>query len=296
MIEPLYSARRKRFTYRKVRDTFFLLLFYLAIFIAIGSLITLLTDILIDGIPSLSWTFLTSYASQLNPDKAGILAPLAGTAWVVGLTALLCIPIGIATATYLEEFAPRGRITDLIQLNIANLAGVPSVIYGLLGLAFFVQFIFGGSRNLFSGAMTLALLVLPIIIIASQEAIRGVPGSRRSAAFAMGATRWQVVWHVVLPEALSGIMSGVILALSRAIGESAPILIISSLVFLTFVPTDPGDRFTVLPLQIYTWVSQPREEFRNLASAAIIVLLGLLLLMNSIAVFVRQRSRRHKSD
>ena len=214
---------------------------------------------------------------------------MAGTVWVVGLTAIFTIPVGIGTAIYLEEFARKNRLTRLIELNISNLAGVPSVIYGLLGLAVFVQFLFNGSRNLTAGALTMTLLILPIVIIASQEAIKAVPSSYRDAAYAMGATRWQVVKTVVMPQAVPGMMSGIILALSRAVGESAPILIISSLVWVTFVPTSPDSKFTVLPLQIFTWVSQPQEDFRSIAAAGIIVLLLILLGMNAVAIWIRNK-------
>jgi phosphate transport system permease protein len=214
---------------------------------------------------------------------------MAGTVWIVGLTAIFTIPVGIGTAIYLEEFARKNRLTRLIELNISNLAGVPSVIYGLLGLAVFVQFLFNGSRNLTAGALTMTLLILPIVIIASQEAIKAVPSSYRDAAYAMGATRWQVVKTVVMPQAVPGMMSGIILALSRAVGESAPILIISSLVWVTFVPTSPDSKFTVLPLQIFTWVSQPQEDFRSIAAAGIIVLLLILLGMNAVAIWIRNK-------
>ena len=279
-------------TRRKVTAALSYGFFGLTVLISVASLITLLVDVFLDGYTWLSWTFLSNYASQLYPEQAGILAPLAGTFWVIVFTAAMCIPLGIATAVYLEEFAGRGRVIGFIQLNISNLAGVPSIVYGLLGLVLFVQILFGGSRNILAGAMTLGLLVLPIIVIASQEAIRTVPHSRREAAVAIGATKWQVTLHIVLPEALPGVMSGVILALSRAIGETAPILVVSSLVFLQFVPSSPGDRFTVLPLQIYTWVAQPQDEFRGLASAGIIVLVLGLLLLNSAAIYIRGKTQR----
>ena len=204
----------------------------------------------------------------------------------------LCeIPIKVHT-----DFAKKGRFIRLVELNISNLAGVPSVIYGLLGLAVFVQFLFDGSRNLISGALTLTFLILPIVIIASQEAIKAVPSSFKDAGYAMGATRWQVVKKVVLPQAIPGMMSGIILALSRAIGEAAPILMISSLVWVTFVPTTPNSKFTVLPLQIYTWVSQPQEDFRSIAAAGIIVLLVILLIMNSIAVKIRNKYQQRSEQ
>jgi len=283
------SGKSKRFDLiRTWRDRIFFIGFLLAILIGVAGLAALLIDVLIDGLGFLNWKFLTNYASR-KPLESGILAPMAGTVWVVGLTAIFTIPVGIGTAIYLEEFARKNRLTRLIELNISNLAGVPSVIYGLLGLAVFVQFLFNGSRNLTAGALTMTLLILPIVIIASQEAIKAVPSSYRDAAYAMGATRWQVVKTVVMPQAVPGMMSGIILALSRAVGESAPILIISSLVWVTFVPTSPDSKFTVLPLQIFTWVSQPQEDFRSIAAAGIIVLLLILLGMNAVAIWIRNK-------
>ncbi len=283
------GGKSKRFDLiRTWRDRIFFIGFLLAILIGVAGLAALLIDVLIDGLGVLNWKFLTNYASR-KPLESGILAPMAGTVWIVGLTAIFTVPVGIGTAIYLEEFARKNRLTRLIELNISNLAGVPSVIYGLLGLAVFVQFLFNGSRNLTAGALTMTLLILPIVIIASQEAIKAVPSSYRDAAYAMGATRWQVVKTVVMPQAVPGMMSGIILALSRAVGESAPILIISSLVWVTFVPTSPDSKFTVLPLQIFTWVSQPQEDFRSIAAAGIIVLLLILLGMNAVAIWIRNK-------
>ncbi len=282
------TKRQRLRSFRVLRDRIFVTGFVLAVVIGIAGLAALLLDVLVDGLPFLNWNFLSSYASR-KPLESGILAPLAGTVWIVGMTALLTIPIGVGTAIYLEEFATKSRFNRIIELNIANLAGVPSVIYGLLGLAVFVQFLFNGSRNVTAGALTMTLLVLPIVVIASQEAIKAVPSSYRDAAYAMGANRWQVVKAVVLPQALPGMMSGIILALSRAIGESAPILIISSLVWVTFVPSSPDSKFTVLPLQIFTWISQPQHSFRGIAAAGIIVLLVVLLSMNGIAIWIRSK-------
>ena len=283
------GGKSKRFELiRTWRDRIFFVGFLLAILIGVAGLAALLIDVLIDGLGFLNWIFMTNYASR-KPLESGILAPMAGTVWVVRLTAIFTVPVGIGTAIYLEEFARKNRLTRLIELNISNLAGVPSVIYGLLGLAVFVQFLFNGSRNLTAGALTMTLLILPIVIIASQEAIKAVPSSYRDAAYAMGATRWQVVKTVVMPQAVPGMMSGIILALSRAVGESAPILIISSLVWVTFVPTSPDSKFTVLPLQIFTWVSQPQEDFRSIAAAGIIVLLLILLGMNAVAIWIRNK-------
>lgn len=282
------ASRRRSHRFRVIRDQMFFTTFAAAVIVGILGLAALLIDVLIDGLPFIDWPFLSSYASR-KPLESGILAPLAGTVWVVAMTALLTIPIGVGTAIYLEEFAAKNRINRMIELNIANLAGVPSVIYGLLGLAVFVQFLFNGSRNVTAGALTMTLLILPIVVIASQEAIKAVPSSYRDAGYAMGANKWQVVKAIVLPQALPGMMSGIILALSRAIGESAPILIISSLVWVTFVPTTPDSKFTVLPLQIFTWVSQPQHEFRGIAAAGIIVLLLVLLSMNAAAIWIRSK-------
>lgn len=287
----LQSQSSARKTYRLARDNVFAALFTISVVIGVLVLAWLLIEVFVDSIGWLDWQFLSSYSSR-HPDQAGVLAPIAGTFWVIILTAVMTVPVGIATAIYLEEFAPDNRLTRLIQLNISNLAGVPSVVYGLLGLAIFVQYLFDGQRSLVTGALTLSLLVMPIVIIASQEAVRAVPPSYRDAAYAMGATRWQVVKMVVLPQAIPSIMSGIILAMSRAIGETAPILVVSSLVFITYVPTSPFDRFTVLPLQIVTWVSQPQDAFRNIAAAAIVILLVMLLTMNATAIYIRAKFQR----
>lgn len=285
------TARVARKRFRSIRDGLFVGLFFASVAIGVLSLGVLLIDVFTDGIGVLRLEFLTSYDSRF-PERAGVLASMTGTFWIMVMTALMTIPIGIATAVHLEEFAKDNWFTRLIQLNISNLAGVPSVVYGLLGLAVFVQWLFSGSRSITAGALTLTLLILPIVIIASQEALRAVPSSHRDAAFAMGATRWQVVKMVVLPSALPSMMSGIILALSRAIGETAPILMVSSLVFITYVPTSPGSKFTVLPLQIVNWVGQPQDSFRAIAAAAIIVLLVMLLSMNAIAIFIRAKYQR----
>ena len=287
----LQSQSSTRKTYRLARDNVFAVLFVGSVVAGVLILAWLLVEVFIDSIGWLDWQFLSSYSSR-HPEEAGILAPIAGTFWVIILTAAMTVPVGIATAVYLEEFAPDNRVTRLIQLNISNLAGVPSVVYGLLGLAIFVQYLFDGQRSLLAGALTLSLLVMPIVIIASQEAIRAVPSSYRDAAYAMGATRWQVVKMVVLPQAIPGMMSGIILAMSRAIGETAPILVVSSLVFITYVPTTPFDRFTVLPLQIVTWVSQPQDNFRHISAAAIVILLIMLLTMNAAAIYIRAKFQR----
>jgi len=260
------------------------------ILVSLVSLATLFVDALSDGLPWLDLQFLTSFPSRF-PEQAGILAALFGSIWVVGLTALFSFPLGVGAALYLEEYSPKNWLTSFVQLNIANLAGVPSIVYGILSLGLFVEALALG-RSVLAGALTMTLLILPVIIVASQEAIRSVPRESRDGAYALGATRWQVVRGIVLPQALSGMLTGTILALSRAIGEAAPMIAIAALVYIRFVPTGPLDRFTVMPIQIYNWVNLPQSEFRGLAAAGIIVLLAVLLSMNSIAIFIRNRYQR----
>ena len=254
-------------------------------------LAVLLADVFEQGISWLNLRFLTSFPSRF-PQQAGIKAALWGTVWLVGLTALFAIPVGIGAAIYLEEYARRNWINTLIEINIANLAGTPSIVYGILGLSIFVRWL-GLGRSVLSGALTMSLLVLPVTIIASREALRAVPNSIRQAAFALGATRWQTVRAHVLPAALPGILTGVILALSRAIGETAPLIMIGALTYVAFVPSGPMDAFTALPIQIFNWSSRPQKEFYGLAAAGIIVLLGVLLTMNAAAIWIRYRSQRN---
>ena len=270
----------------------FAILCVLATLVGVVALGVLLTDVMLDGFPRLGIDFLNSFASRF-PERAGVKAALAGSVWILGLTALLSFPVSVAAAIYLEEYAPKGWLTKLIQTNIANLAGVPSIVYGILGLALFVRAL-NLERSLLSGALTLSLLVMPVIIMASQEAIRAVPHTIREAAYGLGATRWQVIQHQVLPMAVPGILTGTILALSRAVGETAPLIMVGAVGFVAFTPSGVLDQFTVLPLQIYNWISRPQDEFRELAAAGIIVLLILLLTMNAVAILLRNRyqSRR----
>ncbi len=287
---PPRGSATPRSPWRRWRDRFFFLLFFGSVAIGILGLAALVIDVLTDGLGTLDFSFINSYPSR-HAGESGIRAALFGTIWITVGTAAFAIPIGVATAIFLEEFAPDHWSTRLVQLNIANLAGVPSIIYGILGLALFVQ-AFAFDRSVLAGSLTMTLLILPIVIIVSQEAIKAVPNEFRDAAFALGANRWQVVKTVVLPQAIPGIMSGIILALSRAVGEAAPMLMISSLVFLTFIPSSPGDRFTVLPVQIFNWVSLPQPGFQAVASAGIIVLLAVLLSMNSVAIWIRNRYQK----
>ena len=278
--QPRLSARRRN-------GRIFQALCLVSIAVSILTLITLLVDITVDGMAWLSLDFLTSFPSRIA-GRAGIKPAILGSVWIMVLVAALSFPFGVGAAIYLEEYAPRGRITSLIQTNIANLAGVPSIVYGILGLAIFVRF-FGFGRSILAGAATLSLLVLPVVIIAAQEAIRAVPSSLREAAYGVGATRWQVVRHHVLPVAMPGILTGMILSLSRAIGETAPLILVGALAFVAFEPTSPMDLFTVLPIQIFNWTARPQAEFHGLAAAAIMVLLVLLILMNATAILLRNR-------
>jgi phosphate transport system permease protein len=258
--------------------------------IALGSLALLLLDAIADGAGRLSWQFLTSFPSR-KPEEAGILAALVGTVCLILLTAVFAFPIGVGAAIYLEEYAGKSWFSRVVEVNISNLAGVPSIIYGLLGLELFVRAM-GFDRSLLSGALTMALLVLPIIIISSREALRTVPRSIREASFALGADRWQTIWHQVLPLALPGILTGSILAFSRAIGEAAPLITIGALTYVAFLPDGLLAPFTALPIQIFNWVSRPQAGFHANAAAAILVLLAVLLLMNALAVFLRQRYQK----
>jgi phosphate transport system permease protein len=259
----------------------------MSLFIGILTLVVLLADVFRDGIGRLNGDFVSSLPSRFAL-RAGIKPALFGSLWLMGLVALISFPLGVGAAVYLEEFAPRNRFTRIIEVNIANLAAVPSVIYGLLGLAVFVRFMNMG-RSILAGAMTLVLLVLPVIIVASREALRAVPPSIREGALAVGATQLQTVWRQTLPAALPGTLTGVILGLSRAIGETAPLITMGALTFVNFTPSGPLDRFTALPIQIYNWVDRPQTEFHRAAAAGIIVLLGMLLTMNAIAIFMRNR-------
>jgi phosphate transport system permease protein len=263
---------------------------YVGVFCTLFGIVMLLIfigNILVDGLTRINWDFLTNLPSR-RASKAGILTAWTGTAWILALTATIGIPLGVAAGIYLQEYGAKNRLAKIVELNIANLAGVPSIIYGLLGLEIFVRVMnLGGS--LFAGALTLALLILPVIIVATREAIRAVPNSLREASYAMGATQWQTIWHQVLPAASGGILTGIILALSRAVGETAPLIVIGALAYVPFVADSPMDEFTVLPIQIFNWVSRPQEEFLTNGAAAIIVLLVITFLMNGIAVYLRNK-------
>lgn len=277
---------------RKKREIYFIWICRVVTFFAIFILGILLFHILGEGLAWLNLEFLNRFPSRF-PAKAGIKSALFGSLWLISMTALIAIPLGVATAFYLEEYAPKKGLFRFFQINISNLAGIPSIVYGLLGLTIFVRF-FDLDRSLWAGSLTLSLLVLPVIIISSQEAIRAVPDSIRFGAFALGARRWQVILGQLLPAALPGIMTGVILALSRAIGESAPLIMIGALSYVAFVPEGPSDPFTVLPVQIFNWAGRPQADFHGIAAAGIIVLLAVLFMMNFCAVMIRQKFQRYK--
>ena len=257
---------------------------------ALGGLALLVADVWRDGAHRIDWTFLTSYPSR-RAERAGISHAVIGSLYVIVLTALLALPLGVAAAVYLEEYGGRSRLARLIELNIANLAAVPSIIYGLLGLGLFVRTL-GLGRSVLAGAATLALLALPVVILSTREALRTVPASIREGSYALGATKWQTIWYQVLPMALPGIMTGLILAMSRAIGETAPLITIGALTYVPFAPDGLWSPFTVLPIQIFNWVSRPQAAFKANAAAGILVLLALLLTMNAVAVVLRDRAQR----
>ena len=275
---------------RRLHGQIFHILCLVSILIGLGMLAALLINIFIDGWQRVNWSFLTSFPSR-HPEGAGIKAALFGSIYVVALAGALAFSFGVAAAIYLEEYAPRNWFARIIQINIANLAGVPSIVYGILGLEIFVRFLDLG-KSVLAGSFTLALLVLPIVIIAAEEAIRAVPPSIREGGFALGATRWQTIWRLVLPQAFPGILTGVILAVSRAVGETAPLIVMGALTFVPFTPDGPLSRFTVLPIQIFNWVSRPQEGFHEAAAAGIIILLVVLLSMNALAVLLRNRFQR----
>ena len=264
-----------------------------ATIVGLAALVVLLFDVAADGLGLLSWDFVTGKPSRFA-SRAGIGPAFVGTLWVLVVTAVVSFPLGVASAIWLEEYAPDNRWKRMVQINIANLAGVPSVVYGILGLAVFVRWMQLG-RSVAAGGLTLALLILPVIIIAAQEAIRAVPGSIRLGAYGLGATKWQTVRHHVFPMALPGILTGTILALSRAIGETAPLIMIGALLFVPFVPNGLLDTFTVIPIQVYNWVSRPQADFHGLAAAGILVLLAVLLTMNTLAILLRNKYTRDDS-
>ena len=279
---------------RKFIGILFISFCLLGVLVAMMGLISLLIQVILQGYEWVTPNLIFNYPSR-HPEQAGLWSALIGTLYMMGLTALITVPVGIGAAIYLEEYAPKNWITSFIEINTSNLAGVPSIVYGLLGLSIFVYFLIL-ERSMLAGSLTMSLLILPVLILASTEAIKAVPTAHREAAFALGGDKWQVVKMAVLPTAFPGILTGVILALSRAIGEAAPMVAITALVYITFVPVTPMDRFTVMPIQIFNWVSRPQDEFRGLAAGGIIILLLLLLSMNSIAVILRNKFQKRSEE
>ncbi|MDP2687283.1 MAG: phosphate ABC transporter permease PstA [Aequorivita sp.] len=244
-------------------------------------------SILMDGLQRISWEFITELPSRFV-DQGGIFTALMGSVWILVLTTFIALPLGIAAAIYLEEYSKKNKLSSLLEINISNLAGVPSIIYGLLGLEIFARIMQMGA-SILAGSFTLALLILPIIIVSTREAIKAVPKSIRDASFALGASKWQTVYHQLLPASFGGILTGIILALSRAVGETAPLIVIGALAYVPFAPSTPMDQFTVLPIQIFNWISMPQHGFEQNAAAAIIILLFITFAMNGIAVYYRNR-------
>jgi phosphate transport system permease protein len=294
---------RRRIARRQLRDRLFALTGLGVMAAAFLVLLALLGQLAFDGIGRMSWQFLTAYPSRF-PAQAGILSAWVGTVLVMFLTALTAVPLGLGAAIYLEEYAPKNGLTDLIEINITNLAGVPSIVYGLMALGLLVYEFHLGQSFLTAG-LTLAMLILPMVIIATREAIRAVPPQIREAAYALGATKWQTVRDHVVPYSMGGILTGMILALSRAVGETAPLITVGALSFIAFLPHPPlsskfpfvsiqwlFDPFTVMPIQMFNWVSRPQEEFHVNAAAAGVILLLMTLAMNAIAITVRARFRR----
>ena len=275
---------------RRSMDVAFQALSLLVLLLALAALAALIVDVVGDGAGRLTWDFGNGYPSR-RASQAGIFPALAGSIFVILLTAMLALPIGVAAAIYLEEYGKRHFVSRAIEINITNLAAVPSIIYGLLGLGVFVR-VMGMGRSVMAGAATLALLALPVVILSTREALRAVPGSIREGSYALGATKWQTVWHQVLPVATPGILTGLILSLSRAIGETAPLITMGALTYVSFAPDSIWSSFTVLPIQIFNWVSRPQRDFHANAAAGILLLMALLLTMNGLAIWLRDRYQK----
>jgi phosphate transport system permease protein len=271
----------------RIKDRTFEVFGIVCTFLGLVILAIFLIDIFIDGLSRIDWNFLTGLPSR-KPENAGIYTAMMGTVWILFLTTIFAFPIGIAAGIYLEEYAKKGHLSNILEINISNLAGVPSIIYGLLGLEIFCRYM-GLGPSLLAGSLTLSLLILPIVIVSTRESIRAVPKSIKDASYALGASKWQTIWFQVLPASFGGILTGIILALSRAVGETAPLIVIGALAYVPFAPSSPMDEFSVLPIQIFNWISRPQHGFIVNAAAAIIVLLFITFLMNGIAVYFRNR-------
>ncbi|GGK63893.1 phosphate ABC transporter permease PstA [Rufibacter glacialis] len=277
-------------TRNRIKDKAFQVFGIFCMLIGLVFLAALLINILSEGLARIDWDFLTSLPSR-RASRSGILTAWAGTLWILVLTSLIAFPLGISAGVYLEEYTKKTKMASFLEINIANLAGVPSIIYGLLGLEIFVRQMGMGS-SLLAGAMTLSLLVLPIVIVTTRESLKAVPQTVRQGSFALGATKWQTTWLQVLPAAFGGILTGVIMSLSRAVGEAAPLVVVGALAYVPFVPSSPNDEFTVLPIQIFNWTSRPQAEFLVNAAAAIIMLLLITFLLNGIAVYLRNKQQK----
>jgi len=301
--QPDILELRKRIASNKLRDHIFWIVGLFSTLIGFGLLFTLIIDLFIDGFPRLSWHFFTSYPSRF-PEQAGILSAWVGTTLVMIATAATAVPLGIAAGIYLEEYGKKNWLTSLIEINMNNLAGVPSIIYGLLALGLFVYFLKFG-ESILTGGLTLGLLILPMVVIATRESIRAIPNSIREASYALGASKWQTIKDHIIPYSSGGILTGMIIGLSRAIGETAPIITVGALTFIAFLPSSPVtsgfpflsfkwllDPFTVMPIQMFNWISRPQTAFHLNAAAAGIVLMVMTLVMNGFAIYVRYRFRK----
>ena len=286
--------KRQPIARHRIVDKLFFIVCLSAMIIPMLLLIILLGDVLMTGIERLNLNFLTSFPSR-KPQNAGILPAILGSSYLVLLTGIIALPLGISAAIYMEEYSKKNRLYYIIEITIANLASVPSIIYGMLGLTIFVRAL-GLERSILAGALTMSLLILPIIIITSREALHAVPRTIRDGCYALGATRWQMIWQIVLPTAFPNILTGAILAIARAIGETAPLIIVGAVSYITFLPVSPFSEFTALPIQILNWISRPQPEFAVNASAAIIVLLTTMLLLNAISIFIRYRVNKQRNN
>lgn len=297
------EQRAKLVSRAKSKDFMFAILGVVVLVLSLGMLLTLLLDLAFDGGGRISWDFLTNFPSRV-PERSGILSAWVGTSLVMLVTATLAIPLGVMAGIYLEEYAPKNRITDFIEINVSNLAGVPSIIYGLLALGLFV-YTFGFGRTILSAGMVLALLILPVVIVATREALRSIPLAMKEAAYGIGADKWQVIWSFILPMARPGILTGAIVGLSRAIGETAPVITIGALTFIAFLPAAPiqpeppfinftwiFEPFNIMPIQMFNWVSRPQAGFHENAAATGLILMAMTLCMNGLAIWIRFRLRQ----
>ena len=281
---------------RKLKDKIFKYLFFSCIIFCIVFLVLLLFGIIKQGIRWMSFDFLTNFPSKIRPQRAGVYPALLGSLWLVGLVGLITIPVGVGAAIYLEEYSnKKSKLYNFLEVNISNLAGVPAIVYGLLGLALFSR-LKGFRGSILAGAVTLSLMVLPVVIVSSREAIKAVPGILREAAYGLGLTRWQMIKAVVLPYASPGIFTGIILSLSRAMGEAAPLLVVGAASYVTRIPNGIMSRYTALPIQIYQWSGMPKKEFQELAATGIIVLLVILLSANTLAIVLRNKYQKERGE